>query len=222
MRSPQRSSGSPSAAAAIGAAVAVVGVAYGTAAAAAGVPGWLIVLTAVTALGASAELLFIAVIAAGGLPLVAAGAALIVNVRNILYGLSVGAFLPRGPLARPLHAHLVNDESVAFAMAEHDPAERLRAFRLVGFAILVAWPTGAAVGALLGHIVPDPDRLGLDAAFPTVFMAILLGLVNRRSAVPAASGALIAIAATPVVAAGLAPVLSLLGLAASTNGEKRA
>lgn len=197
---------------AIASAVAVVGVAYGSMASAAGLPPWLVVLAAVLVLGASSELVFVGVIASGGLPWIAVCAALLVNLRNGVYGFSASAFLPGRRVPRLFSAHLVNDESVAFALAQPHPARRLPAFRVVGVAILIAWPLGAAIGVLLGYVLPNPSRLGLDAAFPAVFVAILLASVTRRTAVPAAAGATLAAAATPFVAAGVAPVLGLIGL----------
>ncbi|WP_457966035.1 AzlC family ABC transporter permease [Arthrobacter sp. D1-29] len=212
MRSFHRTSSPFAPAISIASAVFMVGVAYGSTALAAGFPPWLVVLAAVLVLSASSELLFVGVIAAGGLPWVAVAAALLVNLRNVVYGFSASAFLPQPRLLRYLSTHLINDESVAFALAQPQPARRLSAFSVVGVAILVAWPLGATVGVLVGYVVPDPSRLGLDAAFPAIFVAILLGTITRSTVGPALAGATIAAAATPVVAAGVAPVLGLAGL----------
>lgn len=204
---------------AIASAVLVVGVAYGALAVAAGLPPWLVVLAAVLVLSASSELVFVGVLAAGGLPLVAVGAALLVNLRNVVYGFSASTFLPRRRILRFLSAHLVNDETVAFALAHSRSSDRFASFRVVGVAILIAWPLGAAIGVLLGYVVPDPGRLGLDAAFPAIFVAILLTRIDRRTAGPAAAGAMVAAVATPFVAAGIGPVLGLAGLL--TFGRKQ-
>ncbi len=200
----------------------MVGVAYGSTALAAGIPPGLVILVAVLVLSASSELLFVGVIAAGGLPWVAAAAALLVNLRNVVYGVSASAFLPERRAPKLLAAHLVNDETVAFALTEAHPNRRLTAFRILGVAILIAWPLGTAIGVILGYVVPDASRLGLDAAFPAIFVAILLGNVTRCTAGPAAVGAAIAVATTPFVAAGLAPVLGLAGLLAHarTRGNR--
>jgi predicted branched-subunit amino acid permease len=202
---------------AIASAVLVVGVAYGSAALAAGLPPWLVILTAILVLSASSELLFVGVIAVGGLPWVAVAAALLVNLRNIVYGFSASSFLPAPRIARYLLTHLVNDESVAFALAQPKLDQRLVAYRVVGVAILSAWPLGATIGVLVGYIVPDPGHLGLDAAFPAIFLAILLGSVKRNTVGPAVAGATIALAATPFVAAGLPPILGLAGLLAGVR-----
>lgn len=214
MRSLRRTISLLAPALAIASAVLVVGVAYGSAALAAGFPPWLVILVAVLVLSASSEMLFVSVIAAGGQPWIAVVAALLMNGRNAVYGFSASSFLPRQRVPRLLLAHLANDESVAFALAQPQRALRLRAFRVVGVALLIAWPLGAAIGVLVGYLAPDSSRLGLDAAFPAIFVAILLGTSTRSAVGPAVAGATIAVAATPFVAAGAAPILGLAGLLA--------
>jgi predicted branched-subunit amino acid permease len=201
--------------------VLIVGIAYGSLAVESGFPPWLVVAAAVLILGASSELLFVGVIADGGLVWVAVGASLLVNLRNVVYGASASSFLPAAGWRRWLLAHLVNDESVAFATRRPRPPEQLRAFRTVGLAILLAWPLGALMGAFLGYFTPDPSRLGLDAAFPAILIAVLFGIAGRRTILPALAGAAIALLATPVVPAGMAPLLGLFGLAASVKGGRR-
>jgi predicted branched-subunit amino acid permease len=151
---------------------------------------------------------------------VAAAAALLVNLRNVVYGISAASFLPATPLARALAAHLVNDESVAFALSQPERAARLAAFRILGTAILIAWPLGATTGLLIGYLAPSPGLLGLDAAFPAIFLAILMGSINRATAGPAVVGAAVAVVATPFVAAGIAPILGLNGLLARARKRR--
>lgn len=196
----------------VAASVAVVGVSYGLGAAAAGFPVWQILLLAVAVFGASAEILFVGVLAAGGAPLAAALAALLVNARALPYGMTVGGFLPRGPL-RLLGAHLANDETVALALGGATVARRRALFWVSGAAVLTAWPLGALAGALLGAVVPDPSVLGLDAVFPAVLLALALpALREGRAAAAAIAGGVLALTALPLVPLGLAPVLALGGL----------
>lgn len=195
--------------------VAVIGVSYGLGATGAGLPLWQVLLLAVAVFGASAEILFVGVIAAGGAPLAAAAAALLVNARALPYGLAVGRFLPRGPL-RLLGAHLANDETVALALTGESPERRRALLWTSGAAVAVAWPLGALTGALLGSVVADPSVLGLDAVFPAVLLALALpALRDQRTAAAAATGGAVALAALPLVPLGLAPVLALIGLLAA-------
>ena len=72
-----------------------------------------------------------------------------------------------------------------------DPARR-------GAALYVAWVLGTIVGVLAGDVLGDPGRLGLDAAFPALFLALLVGELRSRRAVAAAvAGGAIALALVP-------------------------
>jgi predicted branched-subunit amino acid permease len=60
------------------------------------------------------------------------------------------------------------------------------------------------IGVLAGDLVGDPERLGLDAAFPALFLALLVPMLRSRQAVVAALlGGLIALVLTPVAAPGV-------------------
>ena len=197
----------------IAAAVLVVGVSYGALAVQAGFPPWLTVALAVTVLAASAELLFVGGLIAEVSPLAAALGALVVNLRNGVYGFAASRYLGSG-WARLAGAHLINDETVAYASRADGLSAQRRAFWGLGGAVLCAWPLGAGLGTVLGHVVADPAVLGLDAVFPAVLLVMLLGnLRDRRTAVTVAGGAVIAAAAAPLVPGGAAPMVALAALA---------
>jgi predicted branched-subunit amino acid permease len=81
-----------------------------------------------------------------------------------------------------------------------------------GAGIWVAWVGGTAVGVAFGDAVGDPDRLGLDAAFPALFLALLAPQVKRRAAaIAAVAGAAIGLALTPFTPAGVPIVAASLG-----------
>jgi predicted branched-subunit amino acid permease len=193
-------------------AVLVVGVSYGALATEAGFPPWLVVTLSATVLAASSELLFVGVILSGAAPWIAAVGALLVNLRNGVYGIAAGTFLQPGR-RRLAAAHLVNDETVAYATPRSGlPAQR-RAFWTLGLAILLAWPLGATTGVVVGRSVADPATLGLDAVFPAVLIAMLVdSLHDRQGLVTITLGAVIAVATTPLVPAGLAPIAALAAL----------
>ena len=76
--------------------------------------------------------------------------------------------------AKLLGGHLVLDESVAFALAQRDPARRRAAFFTCGALLFVVWNLGTLLGVLAGRAVGNPDALGLDAASPMVLLALVL------------------------------------------------
>ena len=82
-------------------AVGVIGLSYGATAVAAGLPVWLPIVLAVLVVAASSEFLFVGIIAAGGSPVAAVLAGLLVNARHLPFGLglpatSLGARLATG------------------------------------------------------------------------------------------------------------------------------
>jgi predicted branched-subunit amino acid permease len=72
-------------------------------------------------------------------------------------------------------------------------------------------------GVLAGDLLGDPERLGLDAAFPALFLALLLPQLRSRTALGASlAGAAIALALVPITPPGVpivaASAACLLGL----------
>jgi predicted branched-subunit amino acid permease len=69
------------------------------------------------------------------------------------------------------------------------------------------------LGLLLGNVVGDPDRVGLDAAFPALFLALLVPQLRGRRAVSAALlGAGIALILIPFSPPGI-PIVAGAGAA---------
>ncbi|WP_263619299.1 AzlC family ABC transporter permease [Rothia kristinae] len=195
----------------IGVTLVAVGLSYGALSQASGFPLWQTVMLAALAIGGAAELSFVGVVAAGGAPILAVLGGLLVNSRNFAFGLGIGEYAPRG-VRQYLAAHLANDETAAFARPGADRTERWQRFVLMAVVLFPAWVGGAALGQLLGSVV-DADRLGLDAAFPVIlFCLVVQDLRSPFLGVTAAGGALLAVAATPVLPLGLGAVASLLAL----------
>jgi 4-azaleucine resistance transporter AzlC len=192
--------------------VAVIGVSYGAVAVTSGFPLWVPVATAVVVLAGSSEFLFVGILAAGGSPVAAVLAGLLVNARHIAYGLAVPDVIGSG-WRRLAGSHLMNDESVMLALSQRDPARRRAAYWISGIGLLVSWPAGVLVGALAGGALRDPDALGLDAMFPAAILALILPALRVRTSRRAAvAGAAIALAAAPFLPAGLPELLALGGL----------
>ncbi|ONM46325.1 AzlC family ABC transporter permease [Nocardia donostiensis] len=214
MRSIQRTldRGTVSSIAAACLAVAMIGVSYGAAAVGSGFPAWMPVLLACTVLAGGSEFLFFGILAAGASPIAAALAGLLVNARHLGYGLSMPDVFGTGR-RRLLGVHLMIDESVAFALGPGDLARKRAAYWMCGIGIAVVWPLGAALGALVGSVVPDIDAFGMDAVFPAVLLALILpALRDPRTRRAAIAGAVIAVAVGPFVPAGLPVLIALAGL----------
>lgn len=191
-------------------AVYVFGVSYGAVAVTGGLPLWVPVVLSVLVMAGSSELLFVGIVAAGGNPIAAALAGVLVNARHVPYGLA----LPAGAIgkSRVLGTHLMNDESVVFALAQSEPDKQHAAYWTCAIGVFITWPAGAVTGALLGGVVHNTSAFGLDAVFPAMILALIFPSLreNRRAVI---AGAAIALAGTACgLPAGLPVLLALAAL----------
>jgi len=187
--------------------VAGFGVSFGLLARSAGM-GWLapIVMSSTTFAG-SAQFAAVSILGTGGTVAAAVAAAVLLNARYWPIGVSVAPWLEGPAWSRFLRAQLVVDESWAVS-AEGDGRFDPRILVGAGLTLYVAWVIGTAVGSLGGEILGDPNALGLDAAFPALFLALVLPQIrSRRALVAAVVGGAIALALTPLTPAGV-PIIA--------------
>jgi 4-azaleucine resistance transporter AzlC len=199
-------------------AVGAFGLTFGVLARDAGFGALATVVFSATTFAGSAQFAAASVLSAGGTLAAAIVAAVLLNARYVPIGLSVAPSL-RGPAwQRGLRAQLVVDESWAVS---HLGGGRYDARLLLGAGLTLycAWVAGTTIGVAAGSLVGDPESLGLDAAFPALFLALLAGQVtSRRAALAAVGGAAVAALLVPFVAPGLpivaAAAVCLVGLRA--------
>ncbi|MFG2039028.1 AzlC family ABC transporter permease [Dactylosporangium sp. NPDC048998] len=205
------------------AAAVVVGLSFGAIASAAGVPlGQILVMNAFIYAG-GAQFLAVGLAGAGATAAAIVLAGLLLNARHLPFGLAIGNEVlgDRRP-ARLLGSHLMTDESVAFALAQDDPARRRRAYWMTGIALFLTWNISAAAGAVAGSALGDPNTFGIDAAFPAALLALTLpSLKDRASVRVAVAGAVLALATTPFLPAGLPVLVALVALALALPVPKR-
>ena len=207
--SPQRAA-TVRAAAGIGVYAAAFGATFGAVAVAAGLGvGQAQVLSLVLFSGAS-QFALAGVVGSGGSPWTALGPALLLAVRNGFYGVTLAPVLGAHGLRRLVTAHFVIDETTAMATSAATGTRRADqrfAFWTTGLVLCACWNAGTFVGALVGSAV-DTDVLGLDAAGPAVFLALMWPALERvRARWVAVAGAAVAAALVPLVPAGV-PVLA--------------
>jgi predicted branched-subunit amino acid permease len=192
--------------------------AYGLSFGAIGVAGGLSVAqtcaTSVLMFTGASQFALVGVLAAGGGAVSAAVTAVLLGARNALYGLRLSSLLEVTGLRKAVGAQLVIDESTAMCVAhEDDPAARRLAFWATGLAVFVLWNLATLTGALAGAALGDPEALGLDAAVPAAFLALLWPRLAQRAArLVALAAAAVALALTPVAPAGV-PVMAAAGVA---------
>jgi predicted branched-subunit amino acid permease len=112
-----------------------------------------------------------------------------------------------GSLAtRAVAAQLTIDESTAMASAQVDPGAKRHAFWVTGVAVYFCWNVTTLAGALVGSSI-DPERFGLDVAFPAGFVAMVAPhLRHRRGLLAGVLGGLICLVLIPVAPVGV-PIL---------------
>ena len=196
----------------------VLSMSFGVLARQAGFTALQAIVTAAVIFAGSAQFAVLAVLASGGTAVAAVVAGTLMNGRYLAMGTALAPSLPGGPLARALQGQTMVDSSWALANRGDGTFDR---WLLFGTTLpqYVAWLLGTVVGAFSGDLLGDTDRFGLDAVFPTFFVAILIAeLRTPRSRVVALLGAGIAIALVPFTPAGV-PILA--AAAAAMLGLRR-
>jgi 4-azaleucine resistance transporter AzlC len=187
-------------------AVLAFGVSFGVLARSAGMDGVASIVMSLTTFAGSAQFAVVSVLDAGGTAAAAIAAAVLLNARYGPMALSAATAFRGGWLRRLLEAQLLVDES--WALAQRDGRFDRRILIGAGLGLYAGWSGGTAIGVVAGDSLADPATLGLDAAFPALFLALLVPLVRDRRALAAALlGAGIALALTPLTPAGI-PVIA--------------
>ena len=173
-----------------------------------------LVMSATTFAG-SAQFAVVSILGTSG-GAAAIAAAVLLNARYVPISISVASLFHGRRLRRLAEAQLIVDESWAISSRGGGRFDR-RLLIGAGLVLYVAWVTGTAVGVAGGEAFGDPRDLGLDGAFPALFLALLVPqLVDRKAQVAALLGAAIAFALTPFTPAGTpivaASAACLLGL----------
>jgi predicted branched-subunit amino acid permease len=148
----------------------------------------------------------VSVMSAGGTAAAAIVAAVLLNARYGPMALSAAGVFRGGWLRRLVEAQLLVDES--WALSQRDGGFDRRILIGAGLGLYAGWSCGTAIGVVAGDSLADPATLGLDAAFPALFLALLAPLVlSRRGMAAALLGAGIALTLTPLTPAGI-PVIA--------------
>jgi 4-azaleucine resistance transporter AzlC len=194
------------------------GVAFGVLAAEAGFGRVAPVVMSLTAFAGSAQFAAASILDAGGGVAAAVTAAILLNARYLALGVSVASIFRGGVASRAAQAQLVVDES--WALASTGPGRFDRRLLLgAGLVLYVFWSAGTAIGSFGAGALGDPDALGLDAAFPALFLALLVAqLRDRRALAAALAGAAVALALLPLTPPGV-PIIAAAGV--SVLGYRR-
>lgn len=156
---------------------------------------------------------FVGVLGGGGAAGSAISVALLLGGRNAFYGIRLAPLLGVRGVRRVLASQFVIDETTAMTVGQGSRPMQRYAFWSTGLMLFVLWNLGTLVGALGAGALADPRVLGMDAAAPAAFLALLWPRLRESGTVPVAlAGAAVCLAAVPFVPAGV-PILLAAGVA---------
>lgn len=186
---------------------ATFGVAYGVLAVTAGMGVFAPIVMSATTFAGAAQFAAASVIRDGGSVLAAVAAAVLLNARYLAMSVAIAPAFQGSRLRRFFESQMLVDESWAISQVGGGRIDR-RMLVGAGLFLFPCWVGGTALGVFGGDVLGDPKRLGLDAAFPALFLVLLITLtVSRRAIVAAVAGGVIALALLPIAPAGM-PVIA--------------
>jgi len=188
-------------------AAASFGIAFGVLADTAGMSAPAAILMSATTFAGAAQFAATSVLDDNGTVIAAVSAAVLLNLRYLAISVAIAPDFKGSRLRRLLESQLIVDESWAVSQRGRGRIDR-EVLIGAGLVLFPFWVGGTALGAVAGGVLGDPETLGLDAAFPVLFLALLATqLVNRRAVYAAVAGGLIALVLLPFTPAGV-PVIA--------------
>jgi 4-azaleucine resistance transporter AzlC len=171
------------------------GMLYGVTALAAGWSPFQTMAMSLLLFAGAAQLATVSLVAGGAAFVAVVVAVFIMNLRHVLYGMSLARELPQDePPPRLVQAFTLTDESYAVTIRESRQGRASTAFFWgASLTLYLSWQLATALGILLGDRIPDPRALGLDLIFPLTFFSLLLAVAHTRKdwAVAVLSGVIV-------------------------------
>ncbi len=185
--------------------IAAYGIVWGVLAGQAGMTPWEVLLMSGLVFAGASQFVALDSWTPGSLPILGIViTTAIVNLRMLLMTATLRPLTTHLPRWKALlSVYLVADENWAMTMGEVSKGTgRGTVAFLVGSGVCswIAWTSSTLVGRLLGSVIDDPTRYGLDFAFTATFLALLLGMwKGKGDLVPWIVAALVAIAAARIL-----------------------
>ncbi|HET9214011.1 MAG TPA: AzlC family ABC transporter permease [Gaiellaceae bacterium] len=194
----------------IAVAAVTFGASFGVLARSVGIDALAATVMSATTFAGSAQFAVASILGTSGGIAAAILAATLLNARYAPISVSVAPLFEGGKIRRLLEAQLIVDESWAVSRRADGRFDR-RLLIGAGLVLYVSWVTGTALGSIGGEALGDPADLGLDAAFPALFLALLIPQVRSRRALAAAVlGGTVALVLIPFTPAGV-PIVAAAG-----------
>lgn len=131
----------------------------------------------------AAQFTTVSMIAVGGIhyPLIFI-TVLLINLRHLLMGASLAPYMQKlNKKWQVLLSFGMADESYALSIIGYKEKERGHFYQLgANCAIYLAWSTTSLIGALMGGVIEDPLKWGLDFAMPATFLVLLIPMLKNK------------------------------------------
>lgn len=195
---------------AVGTATAAYGFSFGALSVAAGLSVWQTCVLSLFMFSGGSQFAVVGILASGG---VSAGPAAIatgtfLGLRNGIYSLRMASLLRGGWLKRVAAAQLTIDESTAVALNQNSSHAQRVGFWTTGISVYVGWNLTTLLGALVGNLLGDVSKLGLDAVAAAAFVGLLWPRLRQlQASVVAGVAAVVATILIPFTPPGI-PVLA--------------
>lgn len=163
-----------------------IGIAFGVIGHASGFATWMVIAMSIVIYAGSAQFTTVSMLAVGSPIASVVAATFLINSRMILMSATLAPYFRKESTAKNICLGTwLTDESFALSMNKLNYTRGRLSFEWLNTANIVSyltWIAATAVGALLGGIIGDPKKLGLDFAIVAMFMGLLfLQLVTDRS-----------------------------------------
>lgn len=185
----------------------VLSMSFGILARDGGFPAVAAIVMSTIVFAGSAQFAAVAILASGGTAAAAIAAAALMNSRFLPMSIAIGPSMTGPAPWRAAQGQAIVDASWTMANRGDGTFDRWFLFGSTA-PQYVMWVAGTMLGALGGDLFSDPSRYGLDAIYPTFFLALVIAEIkDRTTLVIAVSGGLLALSLVEVAPAGL-PVLA--------------
>ena len=176
------------------------------------------ILMSVILFGGASQIVFAQLVATGTPAPVLIGSVSTINLRHMLYSISIAPYIRDLPLRwRIPLAYLLTDEAYAVSIKrfQSQPASPFMHYHLLGtgLTLWIVWQSSTIIGAVAGASIPESWQLSF--AVPLTFLAIVAPNIKLRSDLVAALAAGIsAIALQPLPWNLWLIIAALIGIAA--------
>lgn len=154
-----------------------IGIAFGLIGISSHIQPVLVILMSAIIYGGSAQFIAVTMIATHSPIISVVLSVFLVNSRMILLSMTVAPYLKQESMLKNiLIGSLITDESFALSMNKLNYTEghlNFEWFNMVNIVAYLTWVIATAIGTILGNLIANPQKLGLNFAVVAMFIGLL-------------------------------------------------